>query len=257
MLDTERTVTGRCCRTWGEWQYSTGMENSGVGMQKINILGIEYTDYSLKESLTLVDDYVKSGALNTILYVTTPMLIKAGKSEEEKRFIESMDITLCGDADILRVAKIESVSRLYEVENLVFLKEFLRRIVRGNKKIYLLTESEAEEEIFRRELESFQKMIEIGGSSVISEDMENVEEIINRINDVAPTAVISRLTSGRQEKWMMETRRYINAEVWLGISKDMVLDSTKEPLRKKMTDKIYRTIFRRRINRFEDRNEKK
>ena len=226
-------------------------------MQKINILGIEYTDYSLKESLGLVDDYVKSGALNTILYITTPMLIRAGKDEEEKKFIESMDMTLCGDADILRVAKIETVSRLYEIENLVFLKEFLRRIVRANKKIYLLTESEGETDIFIKELESFQKGIEVGGSSVISGDIEDMEEIINRINDVAPTAVISRMASGIQEKWITEARRFINAGVWLGISKDMVLDGTKEPLRKKMTDKIYKTIFRRQINHFEDGNEKR
>ena len=103
-------------------------------MQKINILGIGLTDYSLKESLGIVDRYVKYGGLNTILYVTTPMLILAGKDEEEKNCIEDMDLTLCGDADILRVAKITSAGRIYEVEQRVFLKEFLRRLVRGGKK---------------------------------------------------------------------------------------------------------------------------
>lgn len=225
-------------------------------MQKINILGTVITDYSLKESLVLVEEYVRSGVLNTILYITTPTLILAGKDEEEKRLIEAMDMTLCGDTDILRVAKIDAMGRLYEVENFVFLKEFLRRVVRSNKQVYLLAESEEELRKLGRELEMFHKGIVVGGSSIIEEAAEDKEEIINRINDVAPLAVISRLPSGRQEKWMLESKLLINAEVWLGIAKDMELDRTEKSVYKKLRDKFYRKMFYRRISRFKDNEEK-
>lgn len=226
-------------------------------MQKINILGTAITDYSLKESLALMEEYVRSGALNTILYITTPTLILAAKNEEEKQLIEAMDMTLCGDTDILRVAKIDAMGRLYEVENFVFLKEFLRRVVRSNKQVYLLAESEEELRKLGRELEMIQKGIVVGGSSIIEEAAEDKEEIINRINDVAPLAVISRLPSGRQEKWMLESKLLINAEVWLGIDKDMTLDRTEKSVYKKLRDKFYRKMFYRRISRFEDKEEKK
>ncbi len=225
-------------------------------MQKINILGVAITDYSLKESLIKLDSFIGGGGLNTILYVTTPMLIIAGENEEEKNEIEAMDMTLCGDADILKVAEIKSVSRLYEVENQVFLKEFLRRLVLGGGKVYLLAESEEEVDSLQGELENIQKDIQIVGKSVIPDGGEGLEEIINRINDIAPIAVISRFPSGGQEKWMIEAKPFVNAEVWLGISKDMVLNGTKEPFRKKVSDKIYKKIFRRRINRFRDENER-
>lgn len=225
-------------------------------MQKINILGTVITDYSLKESLVLVEEYVRSGVLNTILYITTPALILAGKDEEEKRLIEAMDMTLCGDTDILRVAKIDAMGRLYEVENFVFLKEFLRRVVRSNKQVYLLAESEEELRKLGRELEMFHKGIVVGGSSIIEEAAEDKEEIINRINDIAPLAVISRLPSGRQEKWMLESKLLINAEVWLGIAKDMELDRTEKSVYKKLRDKFYRKMFYRRISRFKDNEEK-
>ncbi len=225
-------------------------------MQKINILGVAITDYSLKESLIKLDSFIGGGGLNTILYVTTPMLIMAGENEEEKNEIEAMDMTLCGDADILKVAEIKSVSRLYEVENQVFLKEFLRRLVLGGGKVYLLAESEEEVDSLQGELENIQKDIQIVGKSVIPDGGEGLEEIINRINDIAPIAVISRFPSGGQEKWMIEAKPFVNAEGWLGISKDMVLNGTKEPFRKKVSDKIYKKIFRRRINRFRDENER-
>ncbi len=225
-------------------------------MQKINILGIELIDYSLKESLLRLDHYVGGGGLNTILYITTPVLIMAGENEEEKKEIESMDMTLCGDGDILKVAEIRSVSRQYEVENLVFLKEFLRRLARDGKKVYLLAESEEETGILREELEAFQTGILIGGNGVIADGEEELEEVINRINDIAPTAIISRMAPGIQEKWMTKAKPFANAEVWLGISKDMMLDRTKEPFRKKVTDKIYKRIFHKRMSRFRDENER-
>ena len=40
-------------------------------MQRINILGVALADYSLKESLVLLDEYTKNGRLNTILYLTS------------------------------------------------------------------------------------------------------------------------------------------------------------------------------------------
>lgn len=221
-------------------------------MQKLNILGTALTDYSLKESLALVDDYMRNGALNTVLYITTPALIMAGKDENEKHLLESMDLTLCGDADILKVARIQTVSRKYEVENYVFLKEFLRRIVRNGKKIYLLAESEEEVRRLKSELEAFQSGIIVGGSGRITGETEDIGEIINKINDVAPTAIISRMSLGVQEKWMLESRLLINAEVWLGIAGDMVLDGTKESFRKKVMDRISRRIFYRKMNRFKD-----
>ena len=220
-------------------------------MQKINILGVALTDYSLKESLVLLEDYTKNGRLNTILYITPPVLILAGQDEEEKNCIETMDLTLCGDADLLRVAEIDSPSRTYEVANRVFLKEFLRRMVCDRRKVYLLGESEEDIETLRRELESFQNGLLFSGSSVMTED---THEIINRINDVAPAAIISRLSPGKQEKYMAEFKPLANAEVWLGISKDMVLGAAKEPFRNKIMGKIYKKIFRSRMNRFKDEN---
>lgn len=227
---------------------------NGISMQKINILGVELTDYSLKESLILMEKCMGSGRLSTILYVTAPMLMLAGRDEEKKNCIESIDLTLCGDSELLRVSGIESVSRQYEVENQMFLKEFLRRMVREERTIYLLAESEEGLDSLRRELRRFQSGLFIEGSSVVSDETEDMGEIINRINDVAPAAVVSRLPHGRQEQYMMQFKPFINAEVWLGISADMVLGTVRNPLHQRIKDLMYKKIFRRELSRFKDEN---
>lgn len=218
-------------------------------MQKINMLGVALTDYSLKESLNMLENYIKNGKLNTILYVTPPVLILAGQDEEHKKYIEEMDLMLCGDVELLRMAKVDVPSRVHEVENRIFLKEFLRKMVRSSRKIYLLGESEEELKTLRRELEAFQKGLVISGSSVMTED---TDDIINRINDIAPAAIISRLSHGKQEKCMSQFKPYVNAKVWLGIPKDMMLGTDKEPFRNRIMGKIYKKIFRSRMNRFKD-----
>ena len=226
-------------------------------MQKMDILGVALIDYSLKESLIMVDNYIRKRALHTILYVTTPMLILAGKDEGEKERLESMDMTLCGDSDILRVAKVGSKSRIYEVENLVFLKEFLRRIVRSNKKVFLLSDSEEDIQKLKIELQSFQRGMIIGGMEITEENTVKIEEVVNRINDIAPTVIISRMNLGIQEKWMTDAKPFLNAEVWLGLSKDMKLGPNRESLQKKAMSRIYRKMFHNRINRYNGESERK
>ncbi|MBR6771166.1 MAG: WecB/TagA/CpsF family glycosyltransferase [Lachnospiraceae bacterium] len=225
-------------------------------MQKINILGVELTDHPLKESLALTESYSQGGVCSTVLYVTTPMLMLAGSDAEEKRWIEEMDLTLCGEADILKAAGIESVGRLYEVENLVFLKEFLRRMEQADKKIYLLADSEKELALLENELTAFRPGLSIVGYSLLTAETQNIEEIINKINDIAPAAVISRLPAGLQERSMSEAKPLVNAKVWLGISRDMILDGTKKTVHRRILSEIYKRIFRRRINRFSDNNRK-
>lgn len=224
-------------------------------IKKLRILGITLTDCSLKESLNRVDEYVNSGALNTVLFITAPVLILAGKNEQEKEYIESMDLTMCGDADILRVANIESRSRIYEVENHIFLKEFLRRLVRAQGTVYLLADSDENAAALRHGLGELQKGLLIKGDRVVNED-ENEEGTANSINDIAPTVVISRTAPGRQEEWMARLRPVINAEVWIAIPEDMKLDGYQESFRRRLTNIIYKKIFHTRINRYNGSDDK-
>ena len=121
--------------------------------------------------------------------------------------------------------------------------------------MYLLDDSEEDLQLLRGQLETYQKGIIVGGSDVLTENGRDMDEIINRINDVAPTAIISRMAHGKQERCMVRSKELINAEVWLGISKDMALGAGKESLRRKFVGQMYRIMFHRRINHFKDGNE--
>lgn len=223
-------------------------------MQKLDILGVELTDCALKEALAKADEFVRNGALNTVLFVTTATLVKAGKDVEEQRRISEMDLTILADADILRVAGLGTKVRIYETENQIMIKEFLRRMKQGFYSVYLLSDSNTDLEELEEQLRLIQSELNIAGALLIHETTA-IEEVANKINDIAPTVIFSRITSGRQEKLMLEAKPYINAEVWVGLPVDLKLGGIKESIQKRALRKIYRTIFRSRYQKYQNKDE--
>ena len=106
-------------------------------MREIKILGLNLRDYTVRETLHLVDQYLKSGVLNTIEYVSAQMIMSAEKDSRQKEWLESMDILVYCDSDIIRAANVTSRSRLKEIENNSFLKEFLKKLVRSGYNIFI------------------------------------------------------------------------------------------------------------------------
>ena len=107
-------------------------------MKELNILGVSIREYSLKESLALTDIYLKNGAMNTVLFVSAKMLLAAGKNPELKEWIETMDMTVCAEPDILRAADMATMSRMREIENSAYLKEVVRRLFKTKKSAIII-----------------------------------------------------------------------------------------------------------------------
>ena len=47
-------------------------------MQKINLPGMNLTDYSLRESISITDRFLGSGSLNTVLFISAKILVGTG-----------------------------------------------------------------------------------------------------------------------------------------------------------------------------------
>ena len=111
-------------------------------MRKIEIFGIGLYDCSLREAMRRVDTYLKEGAVHTIDCVTAQMLLQAENSEEQKEWLEAMDMTILCDADVLRAAGVETRGRIREIENQAFLKEFFKKLARERRNVYLLGDNQ-------------------------------------------------------------------------------------------------------------------
>ena len=101
-----------------------------------NLLGIPLSDMGLRETLRKTNEYVKSGGLNTVAYVSTPKLVMASEDEEQKHWWKKIDLIVFEDSEVLKAIGITAPSRIREVEEKKYLKEILRTFAKGENDIF-------------------------------------------------------------------------------------------------------------------------
>lgn len=225
-------------------------------MKQINILGITLKDYTLRESLKLMNGYLYNGALNTIFYISTQSLVEALENSEQREWLESMDLTICGEADILRAANISIRSRINEVEDDSFFTECLRKICKSKKKVYLISNTPEGIESLKTEIENTQSNIKIVGSYAIEDISNGVDILINDINCVVPNVIISSMPNAMQEQLIFENKLRINANVWLALLEKKVGNRKKRIGIYSLSEIFYKRIFNKRVSHYKKKRSK-
>mgnify|MGYP007079156354 FL=1 len=101
--------------------------------EKINILNIELYQTSAKAAMQKVVQYMESDSINTVEIITMDMLLKGKDMPGWKEAVESLNLVLPGETEILEAAGVREKTLLRDTAGLVFLKMFLRYIQRNKK----------------------------------------------------------------------------------------------------------------------------
>ncbi|MBO5094863.1 MAG: WecB/TagA/CpsF family glycosyltransferase [Lachnospiraceae bacterium] len=225
-------------------------------MRKINILGLNLQDYTLREKMRLAEGYLRGGALNTIACVSAKMLMRAGEDTQQKEWLEAMDVIVYCDKDILDAAGITAHNRLREVENNSFLKEFCKKIAREKRTVYLLADSNETMELLENGLLQLQESVRVapvGRSILRNEETESsTDTVVNEINDKAPNVILSLMEYPKQEAFVFCNKNRINADLWLGLQKEnLLLYEDYKGIRALMKG-LQRKIFQRKVHQYEN-----
>lgn len=220
-------------------------------MRKIEIFGIGLSDCSLRESMKRVDSYLKEGAVHTIDCVTAQMLLQAEASEEQKEWLEAMDMTVLCDADVLRAAGAETRGRIKEIENQAFLKEFFKKLAREKRNVYLLGDSQDALDILGRYLAG--RMITVSGEMLLTEEAAGrVDSLINEINDVAPDVILVALPYPAGERFVFGNKARINSSIWMGLPGRKEFEERKETWFYGVLRRLRGQLFRHRVDRYKN-----
>ena len=109
--------------------------------EKINILNIELYQASAKAAMQKVVQYMESDSINTVEIITMDMLLKGKDMPGWKEAVESLNLVLPGETEILEAAGVREKTLLRDTAGLVFLKMFLRYIQRNKKRVFLVAQS--------------------------------------------------------------------------------------------------------------------
>ena len=226
-------------------------------MKKMNIMGIELRDYSLKEASRLIGQYLSNSRLDIVYFLSIDILVQAGESENLKKWLESMELTVPVSTEILAAAGITSKTRVKEVENNAFYKALIKRLSNERCTMFLLTETEAALQKSKEYIATHASGIEVIGSYAFENLSGDVDTIINDINSAVPDVVMSRLVSPKQEQFVYENRNKINSKIWLAINDTFTIKESSMGLKlEKLSRLIDKTIFRRMVSKYENNQEK-
>lgn len=224
-------------------------------MRKLQVLGVSLNDYTVRESMRLVEEYLKGGRLNTIAYISKKGILEADENEVVKDFITKMDLVVSTDSDILRAANVETRSRLKEIDENAFMEEFLKKLIRQRKTIYLLAQTQADLKQLEAGLESYQKGLQIVGRFVLDELEADEDFVVNEINKEEPSVLISILPSMKRIGFYDANHMKLNANIWLILKDNMVLHNRDKGFFRKLSEKLMGKNFARKVLQYQNDEE--
>lgn len=226
-------------------------------IKQIQLLGMTFSNYSLREELQLAQDALERENLQIFLTVSMQTLMKgAGTSELAKRCVEQADMVVIEDPEILSVAGITSSQRIREAEDHLFFTEFVKRLQSGQKNIYLVASKHVALEKIKEILAERYEKLKIVGQYSIEDYPEDLDRMINEINGIAPDVIISVMSTPQQEEFLMHNREKILAKLWYGLGENYSLLIEKKGICWRMRRLIHFGRFKLHVNNYESDDKK-
>ena len=224
-------------------------------MRKINVLGISLKDYSVRESMRRVSQYLNNGICNTVDFVTHDTLLLASEDESIKNDLEAMDMVVFTSSDILEAANVHSRTRAQEIDSNLFLKGLLRKLYKEKRPVFLISSTTARLEPLSESLHSFFGELNIVSRIAMEEAVGGDDFIVNELNNSMPDVVIMNPESFEAESFIRENRMKINAQL-IVILRDVSLRVTSDGNIRKggIGDFLLRRFFRRAADNYEKDN---
>lgn len=215
-------------------------------------MGILLDDYTVREALHQIESFSDDNVLRSIESISMQMLMEAEKDEELRNAISSLDLAIVGQKEILEVAGVGTMQRIKETEENDFFYEFLKRLERNHKRLFLLGETEEKNNRIKEKLIEQYPQLSIVGEYALENCIGDQAAVINEMNAATPDLVLSALPSPTPEHFFWEHKDKINARIWYGVG-DVEIDG-RMGVKKMVTSLLHRGRLKSSIEKYEKNN---
>lgn len=194
---------------------------------------------------------LEAGRMDTVTTVTT-FLLRAGETNEiVRRCLEKASLTIIGEEEILHAAGIDTAERKNEVRTHLFFQEFMKRIERNHKTVFLLTDEAERMDLLTDWLtEHHENKLSIVGKQTMETAATDWDRVVNEINAASPDVVLSLIRSPVQEEFLAKNRRRLNVRIWYGIAGKDLTDAENYGLKGRLRRRIRGFILKRQAARY-------
>ena len=224
-------------------------------LKKLDILGLKLDNYTVREAMLNVETYLNTDMMNTIETISMRMIEQAGGDEVMHNALQELDLAVIGEKEILTAAGAASSQRIRETVENEFFHEFMKRLIRNKKTVYLLGESTAEVEHLQAFLRDEYEKIRIVGQYAMETCTGDLDAVVNAVNMETPDVIFSVLPSPYQEHFLEDNRGKLSARVWYGLGEHYAADEKRHSPVRWMRRIIRRRKLTNRLNQYNN-NEK-
>lgn len=186
-------------------------------IKEITVAGIKLKNYSSHEQLIQIEKNLANRVFTVIEDVYMRTLLLAKEDAKVKEVLESIDITEIADGEILDAVKANTIFAQREIDSKEFFLQLMKRVERNGMSVFVVAEKETEAEDAIEYLSDEFSRLHLLGSQVMDENVITHEEVINRINLIAPDVIISVLPSPAQEHFLYDHKGMLSAKIWYGV----------------------------------------
>ncbi len=226
-------------------------------MRHMHVLGVELQDYTVREAMRKTEYFFKDGKVRTIVYITTRGLMAAEESPQLREFLGNVDMTVAADSDILRAAGGANRNRIKEIDNDEFMEEFLKKVIRSHRTVYLLAGKQEQLQRLEECLKTYQQNLRIVGRFSLDNLEQDEDYLINEINGILPDVLISNMDTPLREEFFENNHMKMNTGIWLMLKDEVIHATYGRNLFWKITDRITKTLFRKKVVKYQSQESEK
>lgn len=177
-------------------------------------------NYTVREAMLQTEVFLKNTIMNTVLTISMETLVKTQTDELLKKCIESLDLAIIRDKEILKAAGNISAQRMRETMENEFQKEFMKCASRNNRTVYLMGDVREQVDNLQEYLADNFNKVKIAGTCALAECDGDFDSAINEINIAEPDIILSVVPTPKQEYFLKDHKEKLNAKIWYGLGED-------------------------------------
>jgi N-acetylglucosaminyldiphosphoundecaprenol N-acetyl-beta-D-mannosaminyltransferase len=224
-------------------------------IKKIEILGIQLDNYTVREAMLQAELFLDDKVMNIIEVITMETLVTAKEDEALRESMEAWDLVIINDKEILKAAGVNSPQRIKEITEQQFMTEFLKRIIRNGKTVYLFGSSGEQVSLLETYLREHYGRLQIAGSLALADCVGDCDGAINEINIISPDIIFSTLPTPEEELFLLENKGKIDARIWCGLGCGYEVKHGVSYLKGKVKQLIHKGKLHSMLSKYEQEKE--
>jgi N-acetylglucosaminyldiphosphoundecaprenol N-acetyl-beta-D-mannosaminyltransferase len=186
-------------------------------VKSVKILGVKIHQVTNETAYNRFLALMEQPKLSIICTPNTEIVMEAQNDPELKEILQDADLVIPDGIGLIYASKIHQLGLTERVTGIDTLERILKYANNTKKSIYLFGGKPGVAEKAAERMMEVYPNLQIKGIRDGFYKKEEEDKIINHINEVKPDILFVALGAPRQEKWIYNNRKILNAKVAMGV----------------------------------------